>query len=260
MPKPLLKQAQRRMLDTVVGTLPVHAAAHGFVPGRSVLGHARAHVGQHTVVTMDLRQWFWHVGFRRVLGLFRAAGLPREVNVLLAGLATASAPHHVIQTCPEAADLRFDANLLRHAHLPQGAPTSPGLANAVAWTLDQRLTGLAASAGATYTRYADDVAFSGGPSFGRGAGRFVAAVQEVVRDARFWVHPRKTRIQRRGAAQRVCGLVVNERVAVPRAERERLEAMLVNAARDGGARLRAEGHAEPWAYLEGRVGDRKSVV
>lgn len=257
-PKPRLKQAQRRMLDQVVSTIPAHPAAHGFLPGGSVIRHAAGHVGRHTVVTLDLQSWFWHVGFERVRGLFRCAGLPREVSMALAGLATASTPHAVIAAHPDAPALpvhrRFDPMLLRQTHLPQGAPTSPGLANAVAWGLDVRLSALAAAAGATYSRYADDLAFSGDAGFGRGARRLVGWVGEIVREEGFRLHPHKIRIQRRGQAQRVCGLIVNEHVAVSRRERDRLEAMLRNAARDGGARLRAEGHDDPYATLAGRVG------
>ena len=256
-PKPRLKRVQRCVLDEILAHIPVHPAAHGFVPGRTVRGHAAAHVGQHTVITLDLKSWFWHVTFARVFGVLRTAGLPRPVCELLAGLATAKTPPDVIRACPEAAHRpqhrTFEPGLLRGAHLAQGAPSSPALANAVAHRLDARLTGLATAVGGRYTRYADDLALSGGAAFGQMAPRVVSWVSRIVRDEGFRIHPHKTRIQRRGAAQRVCGVVVNEHVAASRADRERLEAMLVNAKRHGLSRLRSEGHVDPYAMLAGRV-------
>ena len=256
-PKERLKQAQRRLLDQVVSDIPVHAAACGFVPGRSVLDHAGAHVAAHTVITLDLQSWFWHIGFERIYGLLITAGLPREVSRVVAGLAVTVTPHRVVKARPDSAELplhrRFDPGLLRQAHLPQGAPTSPAFANAVAWRMDTRLTALAESAGATYSRYADDLAFSGGASWGKDAPRFLALVRTIVEEEGFRVHPHKSRVQRQGNAQRVCGIVVNEHRAVRRAERDRLEAMIVNARRHGLDRLRLEGHDDPLAYLEGRV-------
>jgi RNA-directed DNA polymerase len=76
--------------------------------------------------------------------------------------------------------------MYRVPHLPQGAPTSPALANLLAWPLDCRLLDLAEAAGAHYTRYADDLAFSGDADFARGLGRFdgIVATIDVRRDSR----------------------------------------------------------------------------
>jgi hypothetical protein len=115
-------------------------------------------------------------------------------------------------------------------HLVQGAPTSPALANLVAWRLDRRLTGLAAKYGFSYTRYADDLTFSGGePAV---AGRLITNIRRIVADERFTLNDAKTRVARRSRRQIVTGLVVNDQVATPRQLRRRLRAMLHNAQRD----------------------------
>ena len=232
-PKPRLLRLQRKLLDDVVSAIPTHSAAHGFVRGRSLLGHVRPHCGQEVVVTLDLQSWFWHVGFARIYGLFRRGGLSRPVARTLAGLAVTSTALDVLHDRPgrDPSDpaLFLEEARLRGSHLAQGAPSSPALANAVAWRMDARLEGLGARFGARYTRYADDLAFSGDRSLGRGAERLVEAVATIARDEGFQLNRRKTRVQGRSQAQRICGVIVNDHPAVPRRQRERLEATLVPA-------------------------------
>ena len=99
-PKPRLLRLQRKLLDDVVSAIPTHSAAHGFVRGRSLLGHVRPHCGQEVVVTLDLQSWFWHVGFARIYGLFRRGGLSRPVARTLAGLAVTSTALDVLHDRP----------------------------------------------------------------------------------------------------------------------------------------------------------------
>ena len=101
-------------------------------------------------------------------------------------------------------------------HLPQGAPTSPALANICAYRIDCRLTGLAEASGAVYTRYADDLAFSGGEDFERSAERFAIRAAAILLEEGFQVHHRKTRIMRQGVRQYLAGVVINEHVNVIR--------------------------------------------
>src|SRR3954468_15585557 len=98
---------------------------------------------------------------------------------------------------------------LADPHLPQGAPTSPALANLVCYRLDRRLTGLAGAFGARYTRYVDDLTFSGGAA--RGRGRFAALVAGIVADEGFRVNPAKTSAVSAARRQSVLGAVVNVR-------------------------------------------------
>lgn len=163
---------------------------------------------------------------------------------------TARAPLDVLEGSglPYASTLRF-----RERHLPQGAPTSPALANLVAFRLDARLHAAAAAVGATYTRYADDLAFSGDQAFAAGATRFRDLVQRVAASEGFELHPRKDRRMRRSARQRLTGLVVNARPAPPRDEFDRLKAVLHNCVRDGPASQNRAGVADFRAHLRGRV-------
>jgi len=227
-PKPRLKALQRRLLHEVLDLVPVHPAAHGFVGGRSARTHAAAHVARRVVVRVDLEDFFAGVTAARVFGIFRACGYPEGVAHVLTGLCTNAVP--VDESVPGHWRL---SRRLAAPHLPQGAPTSPALANLAAFVLDRRLSGLADAVGAVYTRYADDLVFSS-DAYLRTP---VAAIAEIARAEGFRVNAGKTRVMGRGRRQTVTGVVVNARPNVARGEYERLKATLHRAALDGSAGL-----------------------
>jgi RNA-directed DNA polymerase len=225
-PKDRLKSLQRKILREVLCVVPAHDAAHGFVSGRSPVTHAAVHQGQRVVVRFDLDSFFTHLQAPRVLHLFTTLGYPREVAAVLTGLCTTQTPAAVLRAATAGVTLR---NALFHLqrrlaewHLPQGAPTSPALANLTSWALDVRLTALAESLGATYSRYADDLVFSGGASLRVGV--LTRAVAELVRNEGFRLNVAKTRVQRAHRRQAVTGLVVNAGVGIARDAYDRLKA------------------------------------
>src|SRR5262249_4532264 len=112
-------------------------------------------------------------------------------------------------------------------YLIQGAPTSPALANLIAWRLDRRLSALAAKRGFAYTRYADDLTFSSDSPASTNDLRRV--VRGIIAEEQFVVNTAKTRLARRSARQTVTGLVVNDGISTPRQLRRRLRAILHNA-------------------------------
>ncbi|MEH0971242.1 reverse transcriptase family protein [Micromonospora sp. CPCC 205546] len=252
-PKSRLRALQRRLLAEVLGPIPVHPAAHGFVPGRSAYTFAAPHTAQPVVVRIDLLAFFAHVPGTRAYGLFRTAGYPEPVAHTLTGLCTTRTPHPVLRQAPT--DLPHRATrlaALRTSHLPQGAPTSPALANLCAYRLDRRLTGLADAYEITYTRYADDLAFSGDlPT--RRARNLIAAVTDIARDEGFRIHPDKTRVRGSADRQLLAGLVVNQHPATPREEYDQLRAVLHNATRTGIDAQNRTGHPAFAEHLAGRV-------
>lgn len=263
-PKARLKAIQRRLLDAIVSRIPPHDAAHGFRMGRSVQSFAAPHVGRPIVLKLDLRDFFTTVHRARVQAIFRTAGYPEPVALALAGLCVSRVPTDAWNdpSCPVrdgSPELWRLRKLLDLPHLPQGAPTSPALANLAAFRLDARLAGLARSAGSVYTRYADDLAFSGDEEFARKAERFADHVGAIALEEQFEVNPRKTRIMRRGTRQRLAGLVVNDRLNLPRDEYDRLKAILHNCAKQGPRTQNHEGHAEFRARLTGRVAHFRAV-
>jgi hypothetical protein len=158
-PRGRLKAIQRRLAREILNRIPAHDAVHSYRPGRSIATYLAPHAGKRLVLHLDLRCFFPSVRGSRVHALFRKAGYPAEVARLLTGLCTNTVPDDVWGALPAEQRRREAGGVaarLRVPHLPQGAPTSPALANLCAYRLDCRLAGLARSAEADYTRYADD--------------------------------------------------------------------------------------------------------
>jgi len=202
-PKPDLKAVQRWIAREVTEHLPVHGAAHGFLVGRSIATNARVHAGARVLVKLDIKDFYPTVTWRRVKGLLRRAGLGEQLATLMALLCTES-PRQEVQTHGKTYYVATGPR-----SLPQGAPTSPSITNALCLRLDARLSGLAAKLGARYTRYADDLAFSWHGDDKAEIGSLMKAVNAIVRAEGFTVHAKKTRVMRSGARQQLTGLVVN---------------------------------------------------
>src|SRR5258706_10782021 len=154
-PQPKISAAQHWILENILSKLPVGPVAHGFVPGRSTVTNAAPHVKRAIVVNVDLKDFFPTITFPRVKGIYESLGYSPAVATVLALLST-EAPRREVEYSGKK---YFVATGPRA--LPQGASTSPALSNLAAWTLDRRLGGVASKLGWTYTRYADDLTFSG---------------------------------------------------------------------------------------------------
>lgn len=236
-PKHVLKRLQRKIATELLDPIEPHAAAHGFVRGRSTVTNAQPHVNARLLVKMDIADFFPTVHYGRVVGLLEHHGAGKEAAKLLAAITTYR---------PKLPDGRVSWPSV----LPQGAPTSPVLSNLVCRRLDARLTALAARLGATYTRYADDLTFSfqGDPE--QGLGRFFWWVNQILHQEGFIENIGKRRVHRPSGQMRVTGLVTNQGLSVPREERRRFRAIL-HACEQRGVSSETTGHSEPRAYLLG---------
>lgn len=229
-PKTGLKAVQRRILRGILEHVPNHADAFGFVRGRNCLEGAARHAGEDVVVCFDLAEFFPSIRASRIHGIFRCLGYPGAVAGHLTGLCTNATPPRVLDRMP--ADMRAT---FRGPHLPQGSPASPYLANLVSFGLDRRLSGLARRLGARYSRYADDLTFSGDRGI---AGMLLGAVPEIVRDEGFRINAGKTRVMSRASRQVVTGVVVNAHLNIDRTTFDRLKAVIHACGRAGDTRLR----------------------
>jgi RNA-directed DNA polymerase len=258
-PKFRLKSLQRRILHEIIDWIPAHDAAHGFTRGRSAVTNASEHTRRLVVVGLDLEDFFTSIAARRVFGIFRTAGYPESVAYTLTALSTNVVPVAVSQQLSSATDPRLIGSQFRLArrlatpHLPQGAPTSPALANLAAFRLDRRLTGLATTLGATYTRYADDITLSGSQRLLRNANQLRTTITEIAWQEGFAVNDRKSTLTTRAGRQRVCGVVVNQHTNTARADYDTLKATIHNARRHGPASQNRTGVPDFRAHLLGRI-------
>ena len=196
-----LKMLQRTILHLLLARLRRHPAAVGFERGESFVTNAARHCGKAIVIHFDVCNFFPSISAKQIYSYFRKVGWNRQAARLITNLVT------------------------WHDHLPQGAPTSPRLSNLVNYRLDVRLSKLCKGYDATYTRYADDITISlDGESCDLHP--LIAVVLAILRDEGYQPHlGRKFSVRRQHHQQRVTGLVVNERVNLPRKTRRWLRAV-----------------------------------
>lgn len=136
-PRPILLKLQRWVLDEILMNLSPSENAHGFVPNRSIITNARVHVGHKELLKLDIEDFFGSIKSNAVREVFESAGFPNNVCWALTRLVT------------------------KNSCLPQGAPSSPTLSNLTCLKLDVYLQKAAEENNLVYTRYADDMCFSG---------------------------------------------------------------------------------------------------
>ncbi|MES9988114.1 MAG: reverse transcriptase family protein [Candidatus Thiodiazotropha endolucinida] len=251
-PKTRLKMLQRQILREILNRVPPHPCAKGFVRGRSIKHFVEPHLGKEVVMRLDLKDFFHTVPVSRIGALFRRLGYPWSVAHLLQGLSThassASLAGETFQRLPWAMRKR-----LADKHLPQGAPTSPALANLAAYRFDCRLQGVANRFSLDYSRYADDLAFSGARELLRLAPFLQGLIGAIAIEEGFEINHRKTRVQTQAQSQRLGSMVINQRPNLPRKEFDRLKAILHNCVRRGPESQNREDVEDFRAHLGGRV-------
>lgn len=227
-PKPKMRQAQVWINDQVLSKLNPSRYAFAFRPGVSIVDNARIHADKRVVVKMDLEDFFPSLTFPRVRGYFEFIGYNPGIATLLALLCT-DAPRVRVTFKGQS-----EVVAVGPRSLPQGACTSPALANLIASRLDVRLARFAESCTDfwVYTRYADDLTFST-KSESPEIGRFMAAIRNIVADEKLKVNSKKTRIMRHPKRQSVTGLIVGPDVRIPKATIKKMRSLFHNISTNG---------------------------
>lgn len=194
-PAPMLMGIQRWILKNILNHIPLSDAACAYRKGCSLAHNAAPHIGKKCLVKLDISHFFESISYGRVYGIFRDIGYSKAVSTLLGKLCT-----------------------LR-GHLPQGAPTSPALANIVLSSFDETVLSYCTERGIGYTRYSDDLTFSADKLDPKALIRFV---RDALFAEGFLLNKEKIRVLGSGAQHRVCGLVVNNKLSVPKSYRHQI--------------------------------------
>lgn len=201
-PRTYLKVVQWWILDNILRNIEFPENIMGFIRGRGVQKNASFHVGANHVLNMDLRDFFSSVTIELVQSSFQSLGYDEVVAGQLSEICT-------LDEC-----------------LPQGAPTSPSLANMAASELDRSLIEYSRERNIKYTRYADDLTFSSEEFISE---NFKNEVISKIEDCEFLINERKTRFCGHGGRMEVTGLVVNSHVQPPRQWRNNVRMLFFQA-------------------------------
>jgi RNA-directed DNA polymerase len=229
-PTPALLEAQKWIKSSILDKIEVHGSAHGFVCNRSVVTNAKVHLGARCLLKVDIKDFFPSIRIRRGISVFMRLGFPPNVAYYLSSLC------------------------FKSGRLPQGAATSPSISNVVASRLDARLFGAAKMHGLNYSRYADDMVFSGSVM----DTAFLSLVTEIVRAESFQLNEAKTQFVWEKSKKIITGVSISSgKLALPRKSvREIKQESHFLLKRGYWAHIEATGNRDPILIerLIGRVG------
>lgn len=188
-PQPSLQALQKKIADEILSKVVFHDAAHGFITRRSIISNAERHRWGRHFLHLDLKDFFASTKSEVVEQAFASLGYQLPVAHSLARICCA------------------------RGALPQGAPTSPALSNLCAKNLDIALTSIAEQNNLVYTRYADDITFSGHFI----SLTFVKITQRAIEASKYELNDQKTLLTRNGGKNIVTGISVSrKKLCVPR--------------------------------------------
>lgn len=177
-----LKYIQKWILDNILKNIKVSNYAMGFKKNVSIVTNAKRHIGREYVLNLDIKDFFPSINSKRIFNIFYYYGYSKEVSFVLSKLCTYK------------------------EKLPQGSPASPMLSNIVCLKLDKRLSSLTKKFNVNYSRYADDMTFSGN----RRNKNLEKLIVKILKEEGFEINAQKTRIAYSHQRQEVTGLVIND--------------------------------------------------
>ena len=197
-PAPALKQLLCKLKEEL-DAIPLHDAAHGFVPGRSPKTNASVHRCKPYVLNVDLKDFFPSVTKEKMMTKLKATAFDKSLLPWV------------------------EAACFHEGALPQGSPTSPVLSNIYMTELDSVFSDLASTQHWDYTRYADDITFSGGVNLKEVMKSLLVFMGNRLKAKGLKINPKKVKITSRSQCQRVTGIVVNnQKLTLKGREREAL--------------------------------------
>ncbi|MDM1067357.1 reverse transcriptase family protein [Myroides odoratimimus] len=191
----------------------VHHASNGFIKNKSILDNAKVHLDSDTILNIDLKNFFESINERRVFGIFKYLGYHPNLALEFAKICTVDIPDEKFYSLNQIEQENFeDLFNLNEPFLVQGAPTSPALSNITCINLDNRFQKLANKNNVKYSRYADDITFSGAednlPS--------ISLLKKIIIEENFEINWKKVGKYKKGQKQLVTGLLINGSVRIPK--------------------------------------------
>lgn len=202
-PRYFLKTVQYWLKVHFLYQLKVHSSCHAYISGKSIVSNASLHVGKEFVANIDLEDFFGRITQKQVCKLLERHGFGVKLASTISKLVT------------------LDNSL------PQGAPTSPVISNAILYDFDKYVTSRAEKMGLVYTRYSDDITISGGSK--KNIVSLIGECSKSLKEIGHSLKNEKTRVASFRSSQRVTGLVVNEFVQPPREYRRKMRSMFHEA-------------------------------
>jgi RNA-directed DNA polymerase len=200
-PLPSLKEIQKWILENILNNMPISAYAKAYTFNRSIKDHVRYHKNQKIVLTLDIENFFNNITTDKVEKLFIDKGYSPLVSNFMSKLCT-----------------------LKNS-LPQGAPTSPRISNILMLPFDNEISKYCKPkkidgkiVQVKYTRYADDLAFSGEIN----KGEIIELVTNELKKIGLTLNVEKTIEKNQNQQQIISGIVVNKKIQVPRKKRDEL--------------------------------------
>ncbi|PRB02043.1 RNA-dependent DNA polymerase [Chryseobacterium sp. MYb7] len=195
-PYPALLDCQRWIYNNILKNIKIHPCAQGFTKKKSIITNAKIHVNQDEFLKIDIKDFFPSITINQVINIFKSFGYTQKVSFYLASICC------------------YDQNL------PQGAPTSPILSNLVAITLDKRLFAFAKKFDLKYTRYADDLAFSGKKI----TSKHLEYIKEIISECGFEANDEKTFLQQKKSKRIITGISISDNtIKVPKQYKRKLK-------------------------------------
>lgn len=204
-PRVFLKVIQWWILDNILRPIELPSHVTGFVRGRGAFANACIHSGQNHLLNVDLKDFFPSISSDRVRQFWSGFPYPEDVARQLTRLTTFM------------------------GSLPQGAPTSPAIANLIALSMDKDLHEYSNKNNMLYSRYADDLTFSSKDWIYPDS---ISEIAHVARRHSFRINGAKVRRSGRGDRMEVTGFVINHRPQLPRRWRNKARGIFYRAYRN----------------------------
>ncbi|MCK0148321.1 reverse transcriptase family protein [Arenibacter sp. F26102] len=231
-PSDSLKYLQRWILVNILNELDSHERCFGFEKKSSILKNASVHLNQPAILKLDLQRFYDSINEKRIYGVIQSFGYHSNLSVYMAKLLTVLPNDYFFESFKKTeSNLKNKLQKLNQGVLSQGAPTSPKISNLVCRRLDQRMYELAIKNGLNYSRYADDITFSGNIEVLR---KVKKAAYYIINDEKFFVNYGKTKFIKAGGKFLVTGLnIENGSVTVPKKKKMEIEHHLYHCLNNG---------------------------